>query len=134
MNDLQRTTGSVIRHLRHDHSLTIKSLAERAGISVVYLGEIERGQKYPSASVQERLSHALGLSTADVLELIADELRGGTENQRTDAIGFSLPIGGGMTPRMAIKRVIPMLDPEEVTTIAELGMFFLSRRKPGEGQ
>ncbi len=129
MNDLQRTTGSVIRRLRQDHSLTLKTLAERAGVSVVYLGEIERGKKYPSAGVQERLSHALGLSIADVLEVIADELRGEREDQRTEAIGFSLPMRGSLAPRMAIKQIVPMLEPEEVTTMAELGAFFLSRRK-----
>src|SRR5512146_3481315 len=48
MDDLQAAVGAVIRQERRARGLTLKELATRAIIPVVYLGEIERGKKYPS--------------------------------------------------------------------------------------
>lgn len=53
MADLQATLGAVIRKERRHRRRTMAWLAERAAISLVYLGEIERGKKYPSALVLE---------------------------------------------------------------------------------
>ena len=127
MADLQRTMGTIIRRMRQERELTLKTLAARAGLSVVYLGEIERGKKYPSAPVLERLAAALALELSDVLELVADELRAAAQPADTHAIGFALPTRGDMAPRVTVKRIVHMLHPEEVTTMAELGAFFLSR-------
>lgn len=129
MMDLQQTMGAVIRRVRQERSLTLKALAARAGLSVVYLGEVERGKKYPSAPMLERLAVALSLELSDVLELVADELRAGTQPTSTEAIGFALPTHGDVAPRISIKRMVHMLKPEEATTIAELGAFFLSRHR-----
>ncbi|MFL5704517.1 MAG: helix-turn-helix domain-containing protein, partial [Ktedonobacteraceae bacterium] len=49
--DLQEVIGRVIRRERQDRHLTIKELGDMAGLSEIYVGEIERGQKYPSAKV-----------------------------------------------------------------------------------
>lgn len=89
MADLQQMMGAAIRRLRRERELTLKELAERSILSVVYLGEIERGKKYPSALVLERLAAALDLNVPDLLEQVADELRG--VEQPTMAIGFALP-------------------------------------------
>src|SRR5258708_35998784 len=70
--DLQRTMGVVIRRERHERDLTLKALAERSALSVVYLGEIERGKKDPSALVLERLAEGLVLPPADLPALRAD--------------------------------------------------------------
>src|SRR6476661_3605565 len=91
MGDLQETMGAVIRRARQERSLTLKALASEAGLSVVYLGEIERGKKYPSAPVLERLAAALDLELSDVLELVADELRAESQPTSTEVIGFALP-------------------------------------------
>jgi len=128
MPDLQQTMGVVVRRERRERRLTLKELAERSALSVVYLGEVERGKKYPSASVLERLAAALDLETPDLLELVADELRGPRE-QVVNAIGFARP--GEAVPRITVRRIVNLLRPEEVTTIAELGAFFISRRGGG---
>jgi transcriptional regulator with XRE-family HTH domain len=133
MADLQETMGAVIRRARQERSLTLKGLAEQAGLSVVYLGEIERGQKYPSAAMLERLAAALDLSLSDMLELVADELRADAQPLSTEAIGFALPTRGDVTPRVTIKRIVQMLEPQEVTTMAELGAFFLARHQRAKG-
>jgi transcriptional regulator with XRE-family HTH domain len=89
MIDLQQTVGTVIRRERRLRHLTLKELAERSVISVVYLGEIERGKKYPSALVLERLARALDLDLPDLLEYLAEEMRGVTVPRV--AIGFLMP-------------------------------------------
>lgn len=89
MDDLQQTVGAIVRRERRERDLTLKELAERAIISVVYLGEIERGKKFPSSVVLERLAKGLDLDTPDLLELIADELRGARQPALTRPIGFT---------------------------------------------
>jgi transcriptional regulator with XRE-family HTH domain len=128
MADLQETMGMVLRRERHERKLTLKELAERSALSVVYLGEVERGKKYPSASVLERLAAALELEVADLLELVADELRGPREKV-VNAIGYAVP--GATTPRITVRRIVNLLEPDEVTTIAELSAFFIARRTIG---
>ena len=86
MAELQETLGTVIRRERQELGLTLKELAERSALSVVYLGEIERGKKYPSALVLERLAQALGVDVPDLLEMVAIQLRG--ERQPVLTIGF----------------------------------------------
>jgi transcriptional regulator with XRE-family HTH domain len=128
MSDLQQSMGIVIRRERQERKLTLKEMAERSALSVVYLGEVERGKKYPSASVLERLASALELAVSDLLELVADELRGPQERV-VSAIGFAMP-GQTTPPRITVRRLVNLLQPEEVTTIAELGAFFIARRGP----
>ena len=64
-----------------------------------------------------------------MLELIADELRATTQSSNTEAIGFALPTRGDVAPRISIKRMVSLLKPEEATTMAELGAFFLARQR-----
>jgi transcriptional regulator with XRE-family HTH domain len=91
MADLQQTVGAVVRRERRKRKRTMKSLAQEAALSLVYLGEIERGKKYPSALVLERLAGALGIAVADLLEMVAGELRVAAVPARIDAVGFRLP-------------------------------------------
>ena len=128
MADLQQTMGAVIRRERRERGLTLKELAERAALSVVYIGELERGKKYPSAVVLERLAEALELSVPDLLELVADEMRGERQPAMTNAIGFLMPTHSGMAPRVTVKRIVNLLEPEEVATMADLGAFLIARR------
>ncbi|MGB8345191.1 MAG: helix-turn-helix transcriptional regulator [Ktedonobacteraceae bacterium] len=127
MGDLQEIVGRVIRRERQNHQMTIKELGDKAGLSEIYVGEIERGQKYPSAKVLESLAHALDLDTADLLELMAEEIRAEREPKHTNAIGFAMPATPGQPRRLVIKQMITMLDDGEVDSIANFGAFLLSR-------
>lgn len=131
MVDLQGMMGVVIRRERRERHLTMKELAARAVLSEVYLSEIERGIKYPSALVLERLAEALGLEVADLLEFVAESLREAARPTVTRAVGFSVPDRGETPPRVAVKRLAQALGTEEVTMMAELGAFFMSRRSGG---
>lgn len=122
--DLQETVGAVVRQERQERRLTMKELAQQAALSEVYLSEIERGKKYPSALVLERLAQALDLTTPDLLELVAERLRAATQPVVTRVIGFAPP-----TPRQTVKRLAQTLEADDVTMMAELGAFFLARRR-----
>ncbi len=58
--------GAGIRKARTDKGYTQEVLAEKAGIGVMYLGEIERGVKMPSLKTFIALVNALDIS-ADYL-------------------------------------------------------------------
>jgi hypothetical protein len=51
--------GLKLRQLRHDKGIQLNELAERAGFSVSYLNEIEKGKKYPKSDKIFALAKAL---------------------------------------------------------------------------
>ncbi len=111
MADLQEILGRVVRQERQNQHLTIKELGEKAGLSEIYVGEIERGQKYPSAKVLESLAKALELDLAALLELVAEELRREREPQLTQVIGFTYtPNKSGPGRRTVVRRIVNMLS------------------------
>lgn len=54
--------GDFIREQRERANLSLRRLAERAGVSNPYLSQIERGIRNPSAEILKRLSRALEIS------------------------------------------------------------------------
>ncbi|GHO85009.1 helix-turn-helix domain-containing protein [Dictyobacter formicarum] len=127
MADLQETLGRVVRQERQYRNLTIKELGEKAGLSEIYVGEIERGQKYPSAKVLESLARALGLDIAELLELMAEAIRSEREPEYTRVIGFTVPTTSGQPRRTVIKRIVNLLDEGEIESVTNFGAFLLSR-------
>jgi transcriptional regulator with XRE-family HTH domain len=132
MADLQEILGRTIRQERQNRRLTIKELGDKAGLSEIYVGEIERGQKYPSAKVLESLATALELDVAELLELMAEEIRHEREPQMTQAIGFTLPATPGQPRRIVIKNIINMLDEGSVESVANFSAFLLSQHRNSE--
>jgi len=65
--------GEQIRKLREERNYSLEELANKSGISVSYLSEIERGNKRPSLATIERLSAALNVSTRQFLDHIREE-------------------------------------------------------------
>jgi transcriptional regulator with XRE-family HTH domain len=128
--DLQEILGKVIRQERQNRRMTIKDLGDKAGLSEIYVGEIERGQKYPSAKVLESIANALDLDLAEFFELIAEEIRYQRQPQlqMTSAIGFTLPSTSGQPRRLVVKRIVNMLDEGDVESIADFSAFLLSKR------
>lgn len=128
MADLQELLGRVIRQERQERRLTIKELGDKAGLSEIYVGEIERGQKYPSAKVLESIAGALALDLAEFLEMVAEEIRREREPEVvTNAIGFLLPATPGQPRRLAVKRMVNMLDEGDVDSLADFSAFLLSK-------
>ena len=61
--ELPRDIGEFIRDLRHTARISLRQLAEQAGVSNPYLSQIERGLRRPSAEVLSQLASALRIST-----------------------------------------------------------------------
>lgn len=59
--------GDKIRILRTEKKLSLQELADRAGISLSYLSEIERGTVYPSLSTVKRIAEALGVPPTSIM-------------------------------------------------------------------
>jgi hypothetical protein len=57
--------GSVLRDERRRQQRTLAQVAERAGMSVQYLSELERGRKEASSEMLGAACGALGLSLAE---------------------------------------------------------------------
>jgi transcriptional regulator with XRE-family HTH domain len=61
--DLPRDLGEFIRDLRQNARISLRELADRAGVSNPYLSQIERGLRKPSAEVLAQIASALRVST-----------------------------------------------------------------------
>jgi transcriptional regulator with XRE-family HTH domain len=61
--ELPRDIGTFIRDLRRNARISLRQLAEQAGVSNPYLSQIERGLRKPSAEVLSQLASALRVST-----------------------------------------------------------------------
>ena len=56
--------------MRTERSETQRAVADRAGISVQYLSEIERGRKEPSSEMLAAVGGALGLTLVDLTRAV----------------------------------------------------------------
>jgi transcriptional regulator with XRE-family HTH domain len=86
--------GDFIRQHRERANLSLRRLAERAGISNPYLSQIERGIRRPSAEILSRLSRALEISANTLYSragLIDGPLHSPTIFEAIDADGLLSP-------------------------------------------
>jgi transcriptional regulator with XRE-family HTH domain len=70
----QALFGSRIRSIREAANLSRESAAERAGTGANYLGEVERGEKFPTLEMIERIAAALEVSPSAFFEYEAEEV------------------------------------------------------------
>ncbi|OBF28709.1 helix-turn-helix transcriptional regulator [Mycobacterium sp. ACS4331] len=83
--------GSFIRTQREAAQVSVRQLAEKAGVSNPYLSQIERGLRKPSAEVLNQIAKALRVS-AEVLYVQAGILEPGQGNAVRDAIVVDVAI------------------------------------------
>ena len=77
--------GSFIKAQREAAQVSVRQLAEKAGVSNPYLSQIERGLRKPSAGVLNQLAKALRVS-AEVLYVQAGMLEPGAKSEVRDSI------------------------------------------------
>jgi transcriptional regulator with XRE-family HTH domain len=77
--------GSFIRAQREAAQVSVRQLAEKAGVSNPYLSQIERGLRKPSADVLNQIAKALRVS-AEVLYVRAGILEPSEASEVRDAI------------------------------------------------
>ena len=93
--------GEFIAAQRRSAQLTLRQLAEQAGISNPYLSQIERGLRRPSAEVLQQLSKALRVS-AETLYVRAGILD--PEEHATTSVEMAVLADAAITERQ--KRVL----------------------------
>lgn len=65
MNDL----GKIIKQQRITIPLTLQELTAKSGVSASHLGRIERGERFPSAHVLQKIAQPLGFEENELLTL-----------------------------------------------------------------
>lgn len=73
----RESVGHELRRERARQQRTLADVAGRAGISVQYLSEVERGLKEPSSEVLGAVGGALGLRLADLTGRVSRGLAAG---------------------------------------------------------
>lgn len=77
--------GTFIRTQREAAQVSVRQLAEKAGVSNPYLSQIERGLRKPSADVLQQIAKALRVS-AEVLYVRAGILEPSETSEVRDAV------------------------------------------------
>ena len=77
--------GTFIRTQREAAQVSVRQLAEKAGVSNTYLSQIERGLRKPSADVLQQIAKALRVS-AEVLYVRAGILEPSEKSEVRDAL------------------------------------------------
>src|SRR5271168_4886697 len=84
-SDMASDIGSFIKAQRENAQVSVRQLAERAGVSNPYLSQVERGLRKPSADVLNQIAKALRVS-AEVLYVQAGMLEPGAKSEVRDSI------------------------------------------------
>ena len=61
--------GSILKQRRVMIPLTLRKVASAAGISSSHLGRIERGERFPSASILRKIAKPLGFEESELFSL-----------------------------------------------------------------
>ncbi|MCA1393250.1 helix-turn-helix transcriptional regulator [Bradyrhizobium sp. IC3123] len=69
--DLKEVMAINLRRIRHKKEMTQEELADGAGLSVRYVGAIERADVSASVTVLGRIAEALGVEAADLIKRTA---------------------------------------------------------------
>ena len=59
--------GARVKELRRRRGLTLKDLAERAGVSRAMISKVERGEKNPTLVVAAKVAEGLGVTISELL-------------------------------------------------------------------
>jgi transcriptional regulator with XRE-family HTH domain len=72
---LTASLAAAVRERRVERDLTVRALAERAGVSRAMIAKVEAGEAQPTAALLGRLSGALGLSLSELVARAEDSGR-----------------------------------------------------------
>ena len=67
--DPVRDLGNFIREQRVAAQISVRALAEKAGVSNPYLSQVERGLRRPSAEILVQIARALSMSVESLLAM-----------------------------------------------------------------
>jgi len=92
MTNDNNNLGKILKQRRVIMQLTLRNLAETSSTSSSHLGRIERGERFPSASVLRKLAKPLGFEESELFSLVGylSPLSIGIEEGKTEYIGGQL--------------------------------------------
>ena len=83
--------GRRIRDLRHEHGLSLETIADRTDLSIGFLSQIERGLSSPSLRVLATLADVLGVGIAALFDSRpGDPASGGVVTRQLQRAGLTL--------------------------------------------
>lgn len=114
--------GEVIREARLKKDLSLRDLAELAGLDYSYIGRIEKGYK-PSEDAVKRLANALNLSEKELLYKAGYSLKFDLLDALEDEYAEITVLGKLITPeqRLRLVRVLDNPSALQIRTIPILG-------------
>lgn len=65
--------GKHMRHLRENHGVTLETVANRAGVSISYLSDIERGRRSCPVRTADKLARAMHERPESFVQLVLEE-------------------------------------------------------------
>ncbi len=125
--------GEVIRRLRGQRGLSVRGLAEQAGISASFLGAVERGE---SDIALGRLAQVAAALDHDVASLLGYSLRQGTprliepvtskrsRGRGVDFAAFRVP---GMHLELLVATFEPLTEFDDVVTHAGIDVMYIAQ-------
>jgi len=119
----RRLLGEVLRRHRQRQGRTLRDVASAARVSLGYLSEVERGVKEASSELLTAVCDALGVSLADVLREISDDLAA-IERRPLRPVGFA---GAGAAPAVRPVAGVAPLAPARAPAAA------VARRRDDDG-
>jgi transcriptional regulator with XRE-family HTH domain len=129
---LRRLLGDVLRRHRLRQSRTLRDVAAAARVSLGYLSEVERGRKEASSELLAAICEALGISLADVLREVSDDVAMaearplapiGFVTRRADDVvrpvaGLAPVVPGGLDPSRRDRPPVPVASLSVVPVVA----------------
>jgi transcriptional regulator with XRE-family HTH domain len=114
--DLRHILSKNIKLLRKQRSLSQIELAEKANISIPFLSNIERGNKWPHPDTLTKLAEALGVevyalfiidySPKEELEQLRQEIIQDIKNNYDDRLEKSFVFNIEKTVKMSVKQAV----------------------------
>lgn len=69
MHEYRRNIGQIIKQQRQAANLTLNELAASSGVSPSHLGRIEKGERFPSAFILQRIAKPLGFNENEMFTM-----------------------------------------------------------------
>jgi transcriptional regulator with XRE-family HTH domain len=136
-----RAWGDVIRRYRRWAGISRRELAARAGLSPVFLGEIERGEKDLSTRSLSLLADALDVSLSELYFRVGTGLQYAARETRTDQASLPLGLKAGVNEDLEgvppandetaydLYRIARLLPSEQQVSLLVLAQSFAALRR-----
>ena len=116
--------GPAVRVRRKELGLTLKELAEKSGLSVAFISQIERGKTAPSIISLLQISEALGVGVNHFVEATQEEklIRRGRDPEYIDVDSPTAYIRlSNSFPEQKLEPLIFILQPGYISEAANIG-------------